>query len=151
SSFLPAPAPTSVFSRSSSASTCWPALICASSRSSCDLSAAVESSSPPPSLAPLLAAPGARLHLLVLSLRPLDREAGVAHLLADPRRRLADPDLRFGCRVLGLGHFLLRAEGLDRGGKLPLGCRELLLLALELLHLPVEVLELLLCERLSLA
>src|SRR5687768_14499020 len=50
----------------------------------------------------------ARLHLLGLVLRALDREPGVGHLVADPRRRLADPDLSLRRGVLRLDHFLLR-------------------------------------------
>src|SRR5207244_11454590 len=82
----------------------------------------------------LLDRPGARLHPLGLVLRALDREARVGHLLADSGRRLADAHLRLRGRVLGLDHFLLRAEGLDLGLELLLGGDELLLLRLEPLH-----------------
>jgi len=49
----------------------------------------------------------ARLHLLGLVLRPLDREPRVLQLPADPGGGLADPHLRLRCRVLRLDHFLL--------------------------------------------
>jgi len=86
----------------------------------------------------------ARLHLVGLVLGTLNRESGVLHRAADPRRGLADSHLSLGGRVLGLDHFLLRAELLHPRGELLLGGDELLLLLLERLHLPVEVLELLL-------
>ena len=92
----------------------------------------------------------ARLHLLGLVARALDREAGVGHLLADPGRRLADPHLRLGGRVLRLDDLLLRPEGLDLRGRALLGLDELLLLRLEVGRLLVEPLELLLRERLAL-
>src|SRR5439155_3992833 len=90
------------------------------------------------------------LHLFGLRARPLDRGAGVGHLAADPRRRLADPHLRLGRGVLRLHHFLLRAEGFDPRGELLLVRSELLLLVLERLYLTVEILELRLHGRLAL-
>src|SRR5207247_351226 len=60
------------------------------------------------------------------------------------------PDLRLGGRVLRLDHFLLTSEGLDLGRELLLAADELLLLRLEVVRLPVEVLQLLLDDRLAL-
>ena len=80
----------------------------------------------------------ARLHLRGLVAGPLDREAGVRHLLADPRRGLADLHLRLGRRVLRLDHFLLGAERLDLRLELALAPHELLLLLLEPLDLRIE-------------
>ena len=84
----------------------------------------------------------ARLKLLGLVLRALDREARVFHAFADPGRGLADLHLRLGGRVLRLDDLLLRAEGLDARLELLLRGNQLLLLASELLHLLVEPLEL---------
>ncbi len=59
-----------------------------------------------------------------------------------PGRRLADPHLRLGRRVLRLDHFLLRAERLDLRLQRALALDQLLLLSLELLallHDPVEL------------
>ena len=92
----------------------------------------------------------ARLHLLGLVLGPLDGQPGVLHVLADPGRGLADLDLGLGGRVLRLQDLLLGAEGFDAGLELLLGGDELLLLVLELVHLPVHVLQLRLRERLAL-
>src|SRR4029079_974942 len=60
---------------------------------------------------------GGSLLLLRLVLRALDREAGVVHLAADSGRSFADPYLRLRRGVLGLDHFLLRAELLDLRGQ----------------------------------
>ena len=98
----------------------------------------------------LLDRAGARLELLRLLARALDREPGVLHPLADAGRRLADLHLRLRCRVLGLDHFLLGAELLDPRLELVLGRDEGFLLRLELLHLAVERLQLLLGRRLAL-
>src|SRR5262249_5438888 len=87
---------------------------------------------------------GARLHLLGLRFRALDRRAGIGHLAAEPGRRLVDPNLRLGGRVLRLHHFLLGAERLDPRGEFLLVLDEPLLLVFELLDLPVEALQLLL-------
>src|SRR5207248_21459 len=75
-------------------------------------------------------------------LRPLDREPDVRHLLADARRRLADPNLGLRRRVLGLDDFLLRAERLDLRLERPLALDQLLLLGFELLALLHDPLEL---------
>src|SRR5206468_40792 len=80
----------------------------------------------------------ARLQLLRLLLRTLDRKARVLHSASDPGRRLADLDLRLGGGVLRLQHFLRRAEALDARLERLLPRDELLLLLLELLHLRVE-------------
>src|SRR6266404_1372725 len=93
---------------------------------------------------------GARLQLLGLVLRALDRHAGVGHAGPDPRRRLTNAHLRLGGGVLRLDHFLLRAERLDLRLELLLCRDELLLLVGELLDLRVETLELLLHGRLLL-
>src|SRR5205823_12937468 len=82
----------------------------------------------------------ARLELFGLVLRALHREPGVVDPLADAGRRLADPHLRLGCRVLGLQHFLLGTERLDPRLQLLLGADELLLLVGEPLHLAVHAL-----------
>ena len=91
----------------------------------------------------------ARLHLLRLVLRPLDRAADVGHVVADPARRLADPHLRLGGRVLRLDDFLLRAEGFDLRLQRALALDQLLLLRLELLALGHDVLQLALDGRLA--
>src|SRR5919197_1857171 len=92
----------------------------------------------------------AGLHLLLLVLRPLNRQPGVGHLLPDPRRGLADPNLGLGSGVLRLDRLLLRPERLDLGRKRLPARDELLLLLLELLGLLVETLQLLLETRLPL-
>src|SRR5262249_49874816 len=86
---------------------------------------------------------GARLHLLRLVLRALDREPRVGHLLADPARGLADLHLRLGGGVLRLDDLLLGTERLDLRLELLLRGDELFLLRLELLDLDVEPLKLL--------
>jgi len=88
--------------------------------------------------------------LLGLVLRALNRQACVVHLPADAGGRLTDADLRLRGGVLGLDHFLLRAELLDAGLELLLVRDQLLLLILQLRHLSVEILELLLETRLPL-
>src|SRR5581483_4840600 len=93
---------------------------------------------------------GARLHLLGLALRALDREARVVHPAADARRRLAHAHLRLGGRVLRLEHFLLGTERLDPRLELLLRRDELLLLVGEALHLVVHALQLLLRDCLAL-
>ena len=98
----------------------------------------------------LLDGRGARLHLLGLVLRALDREAEVGHLLAYAVGCLGDLHLRLGGRVLRLDDLLLRPEGLDLRAQLLLVLGQRLLLALELLHLRVERLELGLGDRLAL-
>ena len=79
-----------------------------------------------------------------LVLGPLDREADVAHLLADAGEGLPDPGLRLGRGVRRLDRLLLGAEGVDLGLQPLAGPDELLLLALQLCVLRLEVGELLL-------
>ena len=82
---------------------------------------------------------GPGLHLRGLVLGPLDRQADVAHLLADARHRLADLRLGLGGGVGRLDRLLAGAERLDLGAEPLLGERQLLLLALELRLLRLEV------------
>jgi hypothetical protein len=96
----------------------------------------------------------ARLQLLGLLLRALDRLARVLHAAADSGGGLPDLHLGLGCRVLRFQNFLLRAEPLDARLERLLPCDEVVLLGLELLDLVVEPLELqlrrgLLLERLA--
>ena len=127
------PAPSSAFIFASSSST-WPLCeICCSWRSMSSLVPrdVVERAR----RGQLLDRARARLHLLRLVLRALDRTADVGHVVADPARRLADPHLRLGGRVLRLDDFLLRAERLDLRLQRALALDQLLLLRLELLAL----------------
>jgi hypothetical protein len=45
--------------------------------------------------------------------RALDRQPHVGHLIPDPGRRLSDPHVSVGCRVLRLDDLLLGAELLE--------------------------------------
>ena len=134
------PCPSSAFSLASSSSTWLPCVICASWRSRSS-PCAVKSSSAPDA-GQLVDRGRPRLHLLGLVLRALDREPDVGHVLADPGRGLADLDLRLGGRVLGLDHFLLRAERLDLRLERLLAADQLLLLVGELLALLLEPVDL---------
>ena len=58
---------------------------------------------------------GARLHLGDLVLGAVERHAGVAHRLRDPRHGFADARLGLGGGVGGLERLLLGAEGIDLG------------------------------------
>ena len=66
----------------------------------------------------------------------------VGHLLAHAGRRLGDPHLRLGGRVLRLDDLLLGAEGFDLGAQFLLGVGQLLLLLFEFGDLRVEPLQL---------
>ena len=79
-----------------------------------------------------------------LVLGPLDGQADVAHLLADPGEGLVDPGLRLGGGVGRLDRLLAGAEGVDLGLQPLAGPGELLLLTLQLRVLGLQVGDLLL-------